>query len=192
MTRVGFLASGGGSSMIAIVDAARVGRLAIAPALLVVNKAGAPALEAARARGVPTEVIPTARDPEAADAKLLAAMTGAGVEWIVLSGYLRLLGPRLLAGYEGRILNIHPGPLPAFGGAGMYGARVHEAVIAAAAPASEICVHLVDAEYDHGAVIARRPVEIRPGDTAAALEARVRALEPEFFVQALQTLLPQA
>ncbi|HYD45368.1 MAG TPA: phosphoribosylglycinamide formyltransferase [Phenylobacterium sp.] len=190
MTRIGFLASAAGSSMVAIIDAARGGRLAIEPVLLVSNKAGAPALEAARSRGVAARVIPTVPDAEAADARLLAAMREAGVEWIVLSGYLRLLGPRLLAAYEGRILNIHPGPLPAFGGKGMYGARVHEAVIAAGAPASEICIHLVDGEYDHGAVLARRTIEIAPGETPASLEARIRALEPEFFVEALRGLLP--
>ena len=176
--------------MVAIVEAARAGRLAVDPVLLVSNKAGAPALEAARSRGVPAKVIPTVADAKAADARLLAAMREAGAEWIVLSGYLRLLGPHLLAAYEERILNIHPGPLPAFGGQGMYGARVHEAVIAAGVPASEICIHLVDGEYDRGAVLARRRVDIAPGETAASLEARIRAMEPDFFVEALQSLLP--
>ena len=190
MTKIGFLASTGGSSMVAIIEAARSGQLAAEPVLLVSNKAGAPALEAARTRGVPARVVPTLPDADAADARLLAAMQDAGAEWIVLSGYLRLLGPRLLAAYEGRILNIHPGPLPDFGGQGMYGARVHEAVIAAGARASEICIHLVDGEYDRGAVLARRKVEIAPGETPASLEARIRALEPEFFVEALRKFLP--
>lgn len=191
MMKIGFLASAAGSSMVAIIEASQAGRLAVEPVLAVSNKAGAPALEAARARGVPARVIPTLPDAEAADARLLAAMRAAGAEWIVLSGYLRLLGPSVLAAYEGRILNIHPGPLPAFGGPGMYGARVHEAVIAAGAPASEICIHLVDGEYDHGAVLLRRRVEIAPGETAASLEARVRAMEPDFFVEALRELLPR-
>jgi phosphoribosylglycinamide formyltransferase-1 len=176
--------------MVAIIDAARAGRLRADPRLLVSNKRDAPALEAARSRGVAARVIPTVPDAEAADRRLVEAMAEADVEWIVLSGYLRRLGPRTLAAYEGRILNIHPGPLPAFGGEGMYGARVHRAVIAAGAPTSEICVHLVDEEYDHGAVVARRAVGIEPGDTAASLEARIKALEPEFFVEALKAVLP--
>lgn len=191
MTKIGFLASGAGSSMIAIIDAARGGRLAVEPCLLVSNKRGAAALAAAEDRGVPTLVIPTLPDPEAADERLMAAMSEAGVDWIVLSGYLRRLGPRTLARYSGRILNIHPGPLPEFGGQGMYGARVHEAVIAAGAPESEICIHLVDGEYDHGAVVARRRVVIVPGETATSLETRIKAMEPEMFVEALGSLVAQ-
>lgn len=190
MTRIGFLASGAGSSMIAIIDAARAGELAADPRLLVSNKRGAPALDAARSRDVAAHVIPTLPDAEAADARLTAAMTEAGVEWIIMSGYLRRLGPQVLAAYEGRILNIHPGPLPQFGGQGMYGARVHEAVIAAGVSVSEICVHLVDEHYDHGAVVARRAVEIGPGETAVSLETRIKALEPAFFVDALRAVLP--
>jgi phosphoribosylglycinamide formyltransferase-1 len=85
----------------------------------------------------------------------------------------------------GRILNIHPGPLPAFGGHGMYGRRVHEAVIAAGVAESGICIHLVDEEYDRGPVLARRAVPVEPGDTPQSLEARVIGLEPAFFVETL-------
>jgi phosphoribosylglycinamide formyltransferase-1 len=116
----------------------------------------------------------------------LHAVAGHGVQVIVLSGYLRQLGPRTLGRYGGRILNIHPGPLPAFGGHGMYGRRVHEAVIATGAAESGICIHLVDEEYDRGPVIARRAVPVEPGDTPESLEARVTALEPGFYVETLR------
>jgi phosphoribosylglycinamide formyltransferase-1 len=132
--------------------------------------------------------IPTQSDPEAADARLVEAMVAHDVELIVLSGYLRQLGPRTLQRFEGRILNIHPGPLPQFGGHGMYGRRVHQAVIAAGVAESEIVIHLVDGEYDRGPIVARRSVRIEPGDTAETLEARVRALEPQFFVEVLQRI----
>ena len=102
------------------------------------------------------------------------------------------LGPATLARYAGRILNIHPGPLPAFGGHGMYGRRVHEAVIAAGAPESGVTIHLVDAEYDRGPVIARRSVPVLAGDTAESLEARVTSLEPEFYVQTLKDIVSGA
>jgi phosphoribosylglycinamide formyltransferase-1 len=115
-------------------------------------------------------------------------MVAKGVELIVLSGYLRQLGPRTLRRYEGRILNIHPGPLPQFGGHGMYGRRVHEAVIAAGVAQSGIVIHLVDGEYDRGPVIAQRGVPVEAGDTAEALEARVTALEPAFFVETLRRI----
>jgi phosphoribosylglycinamide formyltransferase 1 len=108
-----------------------------------------------------------------------------GVELVVLSGYLRRLGPRTLGRYAGRILNIHPGPLPQFGGEGMYGARVHQAVIGAGVSESAIVVHTVDEIYDHGPELARRSVPVLAGDTAESLEARVKALEPAFFVETL-------
>jgi phosphoribosylglycinamide formyltransferase-1 len=111
-----------------------------------------------------------------------------GVEVIVLSGYLRRLGPRVLEGYAGRILNIHPGPLPEFGGHGMYGPRVHEAVIAAGVPASAIVIHAVDEEYDHGPELARRVVPVEPGDSPMALETRIKAAEPAFFVETLKRI----
>ena len=183
---LGFLASGNGSSARAIVAAIRAGGLAAEARLLVSNNRSAPALAFAAEAGVPTLCIATKADPQAADRKLAQAMADHGVELIVLSGYLRQLGPETLARYAGRVLNIHPGPLPAFGGHGMYGQRVHEAVIAAGAPESGICIHLVDEEYDRGPVIARRSVPVAPGDTAEALQARVTALEPEFFVETLR------
>ncbi len=164
------------------------GQLAAEPRLLVSNKSSAPALTWAAARGVPTLAIPTIADPAGADAALAEAMVEAGVELIVMSGYLRRLGPKTLARYSGRILNIHPGPLPEFGGEGMYGARVHRAVIAAGVAESAIVIHVVDEEYDHGPEITRRSVPLRPGETAESLEERVKSLEPSFFVETLEQI----
>ena len=175
--KIGFLASGTGSSARAIVGAIRAGDLSAEARLLVSNNRSAPALAFAAQAGFPALCIATQADPQAADAELADAMAAHGVELIVLSGYLRRLGPRTLARYAGRILTIHPGPLPAFGGHGMYGRRVHEAVIAAGAVQSGICIHLVDEEYDRGPALARRSVAVRPGETAESLEARVTALE---------------
>jgi len=186
--RLGFLASGNGSSARAIVAAIRSGDLEAEAGLLVSNNKGAAALAFAAEAGVPAICIPTQADPQAADARLAEAMAAHGVQLIVLSGYLRQLGPATLARYAGRILNIHPGPLPAFGGHGMYGRRVHEAVIAAGVAESGIAIHLVDEEYDRGPVIARRAVAVAAGDTPESLEARVTALEPGFYVETLQAI----
>jgi phosphoribosylglycinamide formyltransferase 1 len=186
--KLGFLASGNGSSARAITTAIRSGALAAEARLMVSNIRTAPALSFAVEQGVPALHIPTQSDPEAADARLVEAMVAHGVEVIVLSGYLRQLGPRTLQRYEGRILNIHPGPLPQFGGHGMYGRRVHEAVIAAGVSESGIVIHLVDAEYDRGPMLARLSVPVEPGDTADTLGARVTALEPPFFVETLQQI----
>jgi phosphoribosylglycinamide formyltransferase-1 len=183
--KIGFLASGNGSSARAIVGAIEAGALAAQARLLVSNNRSAAALALAAEAGIPALCIATQADPEAADSRLAQAMADHGVELIVLSGYLRQLGPQTLGRYAGRILNIHPGPLPAFGGHGMYGRRVHEAVIAEGVPESGICIHLVDEEYDRGPVIARRSVPVEPGDTPESLEARVTGLEPGFFVETL-------
>jgi phosphoribosylglycinamide formyltransferase 1 len=187
--KLGFLASGNGSGARAIVAAIRAGELSAEARLLVSNNRSAPALAFAAEAGVPALCIATQADPATADRRLAQAMGDHGVELIVLSGYLRQLGPKTLARYAGRILNIHPGPLPAFGGHGMYGRRVHEAVIAAGRRESGICIHLVDEEYDRGPVIARRSVPVRAGDTAEALEAQVTALEPAFYVETLQRIV---
>ena len=186
--KLGFLASRNGSSARAVVAAIEAGTLNGEARLMVSNNKSAGALDFAAERGIPTVCIPTQSDPEAADRRLAEALEGAGVELVVLSGYLRQLGPHTLARYRGRVLNIHPGPLPDFGGHGMYGRRVHEAVIAAGVPASCATIHVVDEEYDHGPVVAQRSVPVEPGDTVEALEARVRDAEPGFFVDCLQRL----
>jgi phosphoribosylglycinamide formyltransferase-1 len=185
---VGFLASNNGSSMCAIVQAIEAGELEAEARLVVSNKREAPALAFAEAHGVPTEVIPTAKDPAAADARLAAALRGADVELVVLSGYLRKLGPRTLALYAGRVLNIHPGPLPSFGGQGMYGRRVHEAVAAAGLKESAVTVHVVDGEYDHGPTVLALPVPLAPGDDAATIEAKVTAAEAGVFVDVVRRI----
>src|SRR6201992_2639642 len=186
--KLGFLASANGSSARAIIAAIQAGELAAEARLLVSNNRSAPALSFAAEAGVPALCIPTQGDPDAADARLAEEMAAHGVELIVLSGYLRQLGPKTLARYAGRLLNIHPGPLPEFGGHGMYGRRVHEAVIAAGAAESGICIHLVDEEYDRGPVLARRSVPVAEGDTPEPLESRVTSLEPTFYVETLRRI----
>ncbi|HLZ76257.1 phosphoribosylglycinamide formyltransferase [Phenylobacterium sp.] len=186
--KIGFLASANGSSARAIVAAIEAGQLDAQARLLVSNNRSAAALAFAAEAGVPALCIPTQADPEAADARLAQEMAAHDVELIVLSGYLRQLGPKTLGRYVGRVLNIHPGPLPAFGGHGMYGRRVHEAVIEAGVAQSGVCIHLVDEEYDRGPVLARRGVPVAHGDTAETLEARVTALEPEFYVETLRRI----
>lgn len=186
--KLGFLASRNGSSMRALIEAIEAGELAAEALLVVSNNKTAGALEFAAAHGVPTLVIPTQANPEAADARLCAAMEAAGAELIVASGYLRRLGPKTLARYRNRVINIHPGALPAFGGEGMYGRRVHEAVIAAGVVESGVTIHAVDEIYDHGPVIAQRSIPLAAGETADSLEAKITALEPAFFVETLRRI----
>ena len=186
MLKLGFLASRNGSSMRAIMGAIEAGELAAEARLVVSNRREAEALSFAAEHGAPTRVIPTASDPEAADAALCAALESAGVELLILSGYLRKVGPRVLRRYAGRILNIHPGPLPKYGGAGMYGHAVHEAVAAAGETESAVTIHVVDEDYDHGPTLAALAVPLASGDDANAIQAKVTAAEPGFFVETLK------
>jgi phosphoribosylglycinamide formyltransferase-1 len=186
--RLGFLASNNGSGMRAVVGAIETGALDARACIVVSNRREAPALAFARDHGVTARFIPTVSDAQAADGRLARALTEANVDWVLLAGYLRKLGPVTLAAFRDRILNIHPSLLPRFGGQGMYGRRVHEAVIAAGEPVSGASVHLVDEEYDHGAVLAQARVPVLPGDTAEKLETRVMAAEPGLYVDLLKRI----
>jgi phosphoribosylglycinamide formyltransferase 1 len=186
--RLGFLASGNGSSAQTIIRAIQAGELAATAELLVSNNRSAPALAEAAHLGTPVLCIPTKADPASADVALANALKARSVNLVVMSGYLRRLGPATLGRYAGRVLNIHPGPLPAFGGEGMYGRRVHQAVLAARLNETQIVVHLVDEEYDHGPTLATQAIPVHPGDTPEALESRVKAAEPAFFLETLQRI----
>lgn len=192
--RLGFLTSHGGSSMRAIVAAIEDGSLDARACLAISNNADAPALQFAREHGLATRHISarTTGSEDAADRAICAALADAGVEWVILSGYLRKLGPATLARYRGHILNIHPALLPNFGGQGMFGRHVHAAVLAAGERVSGCTVHLVDEEYDHGEIIAQREVEVLPTDTVEELQARVMAAEPPLFVEVLRTIAARA
>lgn len=186
--KLAFLASNNGSSMRAIVAAARAGELQAAPVLVVSNKKEAPALAFARDHGVAARWIPTLKDEAGADEALAAALAEAGADLVVLSGYLRKLGPKTLAAYRNRILNVHPALLPKFGGRGFYGRRVHDAVVAAQESKTGVTIHLVDEEYDHGPVVAQMEIPVAPTDDGADVERNVTAAEPQFFVETLKRI----
>jgi phosphoribosylglycinamide formyltransferase-1 len=188
--RLGFLASHGGTSMRAIVAAIEAGQLNAEARMIVSNNADAPALAFARDHAIPARHISskTAGSEANADVAICEAFDTSGCDWLIMSGYLRKLGPTTLRRFEGRILNIHPALLPKFGGRGMFGRHVHEAVLAAGETVSGITVHLVDGEYDHGTIIAQREVPVLPGDRIDDLQQRITAAEPPFFVEILQSL----
>jgi phosphoribosylglycinamide formyltransferase-1 len=173
------------------VQAIRDRRLAAEAVVVISNNADSPALAFAREHGIAARHISRrslgeAGDPDRAIAQALA---DAGAGLVVLSGYMRKLGPETLRRFRGRILNIHPALLPKYGGTGMYGRRVHDAVVAAGERLSGITIHLVDDEYDHGPVLAQREVPLEPGDSAAALEQRIQAAEPGFYVETLRRIV---
>jgi formyltetrahydrofolate-dependent phosphoribosylglycinamide formyltransferase len=170
--RVAVAVSGRGSNLEALLRALGPGAPARV-ALVLSDRAGAPALERAREQGVPAEVLPDPSD----GGDWLARLERYRIDLVVLAGYLKLVPAAVTARYRDRIVNVHPALLPAFGGRGMYGRRVHEAVLASGARESGVTVHLVDEVYDRGAILAQRRVPVLPGDTPERLAARVLELE---------------
>ena len=187
---LGFLASHGGSAAKHLVAACYAGTLKATPLALASNNSRSPALAWAREAGLKTAHLSGARHPDPAelDHAILSFLTTAGVDTLVLSGYMRELGPQVLTHYAGRIINIHPSLLPRHGGRGMYGDRVHEAVLAAGDTESGASVHLVTQGIDEGPVLAQTRVPVLPGDTLDTLKARVQAVEGDLMLRALQDL----
>lgn len=174
--RVVVLASGGGSNLQALLDSTSPP----APARVVLvmsDRPDAGALKRARLAGVPTVVL---EDPASAP-EILDALHGAGADLVVLAGYLKLVPAEVVRVHAGRIINIHPALLPAFGGPGMYGLRVHQAVLSSGATVTGATVHHVIEEYDRGPIIAQWPVRVEPGDTPESLAARVLQVEHQLL-----------
>jgi phosphoribosylglycinamide formyltransferase 1 len=130
-----------------------------------------------------------AREASDLASETLALLSDHGIEFIALAGYLRLVPAAVVAAYRGRLVNIHPALLPAFGGAGMYGRRVHEAVLAAGCAVTGATVHFVDDRYDEGRIIAQWPVPVLPGDSADVLGARVLRVEHRLYPAVVAALL---
>jgi phosphoribosylglycinamide formyltransferase-1 len=170
--RIAVAISGRGSNLEALLHALKPG----APAeivLVVSDRAGAAGLKLARARGIPADVLPDPGD----GAKWLELLRRYQVELMVLAGYVRLVPSAVVAAYRGRIINVHPALLPAFGGKGMYGRRVHEAVLASGARETGATIHLVDEAYDRGPILAQARVPVLPNDTPQLLAERVLEVE---------------
>jgi phosphoribosylglycinamide formyltransferase-1 len=188
--RIGFLASGAGSTFEAVVAACRAGDLPLDPVVIIGNNGEAGVFDRAQRLGItPLHIsAKTAGDAVAADAAIAAALDNAKVDLVVLAGYLKMLGPAVLAAFEGRIINTHPALLPKFGGPGMYGMNVHRAVLAAGETTTGVTVHVVDEKYDHGPVLAQATLLVEPDDTIETLAARVQAREKHFLIETLGRL----
>ncbi len=157
--------------------------------VLVTDNPEAGALERAHAAGVATEVITDRERPrEVVVAETLHALRRHDVDCVALAGYLRLVPPKVVAAYDGRMLNVHPALLPAFGGKGMYGDHVHRAVLDAGVALTGPTVHLVTAEYDRGQPLAQWPVPVLPRDTVESLRGRVQEAERALYPLVLDSV----
>jgi phosphoribosylglycinamide formyltransferase-1 len=186
--RIAVLASGGGTNLQALLDylkgrgTARSGDVV----LVASNRRDAGALERARKAGIATAVLRGPKEPDGCD--LLETLRANRVDFVALAGYLKLLPKEMMTEYPSRILNIHPALLPSFGGPGMYGERVHRAVLLAGARVSGATVHYVDEEYDHGAILAQWPVPVLADDSVRSLTERVLKVEHVLYPRVIDAV----
>lgn len=188
--KLGFLASGRGTNLQAILDACHDNQLPAIPVIAISNNASAGALERAARAGIANVHLGsrTHPSPESLDRAIRDTLLKHEVDLVVLAGYMKKIGPETLAAFRNRIINIHPSLLPKFGGSGMYGMHVHEAVLASGDRKSGATVHLVDEEYDRGKILAQESVPVNEDDTPQTLAARVLAVEHRLYVTTLRRI----
>ena len=189
--RLGFLASGRGSNMQSVIDACNDGRLNAMPVVVISNNADSMALERAKRERIPAFHL-SARlvaGADELDQRITETLMQHEVDLVILAGYMKKLGPRTLAAYAGRILNVHPALLPKFGGKGMYGDNIHRAVLAAGETETGVTIHLVEEKYDSGPILAQCKVKVEADDTVETLAARVLAMEHKLFVDTIGAIL---
>jgi phosphoribosylglycinamide formyltransferase 1 len=175
---LGVLASGEGTTLDALAEQAAGGHVPARIAIVLSDRPYAPALEKARRRGLATAVLPLkGTTPEKWTSRVTKILVEAGVELVVLAGFLSILPASFTKVWEGRVINIHPSLLPRYGGKGLYGDKVHAAVLAGRDAESGATIHLVTEEVDGGPVLAQQRVRVEPGDTPETLRLRVQAAE---------------
>ncbi len=185
MKQLAIFVSGRGSNFRKIHAAVLSGKVPGRVALLVTDKPQCPAADYARDSGIEVVHYPA---PEMAPPALVRAFRQAGIDFVILAGYLKLVPSEVVRAYPRAMLNIHPALLPAFGGKGYYGRRVHEAVIASGAKVSGVSVHFVDEEYDNGPIVAQVVVPVLPDDTPDTLAKRVLKQEHRLYSKVVAAL----
>lgn len=186
-TKLVVLASGQGRILEALIETYKGNLIAPQIAGLIASRAGIGALKLAEAHQIPCAIVDIREYPsrEDWDRDLCCQLQAWQTEWILLSGYLVRLGPIVLGQYDQKVVNSHPSLLPAYGGKGMYGRRVHEAVLANKEKNTGVTIHLVDSNYDEGPIVAQRTLAIFPEDNPESLEKRVIELEKAFVAETI-------
>ena len=185
--RLGFLASNGGTNMQEIINACNSGDINAEPCVVISNNSSSRALRRAAEAGITHYYVSTVTHPDdnSRDTAIRDLLKRHEVDIVVLSGYMKLLGPETISGFRNRIVNIHPSLLPNFGGRGFYGKAVHKAVLEAKVPTTGATTHFVDEEYDHGSIIDRIKVPVREDDTVERLADRVLMAEHQLYLRTL-------
>lgn len=187
---LGCLASGEGTTLQTVIDACKSGVLDADVRVVISNNSKSGALRRAAEYGVPGFHLSSAThpDPQALDEAIRDALDRHNVSLVLLAGYMKKLGPCTRAKFAGRVLNTHPALLPKFGGQGMYGRAVHEAVLSAGDKVTGVTIHLADDEYDHGPTVAQCELPVLDDDTTGSLSERVQNREREFLVDTLRQI----
>ena len=185
-TKIGVLASGGGTNLQAIIDACERGEVKGEVAVVISDKSDAFALERARKKNIPAIHIPPKGLKREEHEKLVdEALSKHGVDLVALAGYMRILSPWLIQKYDGRMMNVHPALLPSFGGEGMYGEHVHEAVLKYGCKVSGCTVHFVSTDVDGGPIILQESVPVLENDTPTTLANRIHPVEHRLYTKAV-------
>lgn len=186
MPRVAILASHNGSGFVALYEAMQSGKLSIEIPLVISNNSNASALKTATAYGIKNFAIntKTTQDP---DAKIEELLHKYGCDFVFLSGYMKKVAPNITQNFK--VINSHPALLPNYGGAGMYGRFVHEAVIKNGEKISGVTLHKVDENYDEGKIILQKKLSLVKDETANSLEVKIKELEKIAIVEAFQALI---
>jgi len=191
MKKLAILVSGRGSNMLALIDACEQSRLQASVELVVSNNRDSLALVSAKEKGIDVAHLSsrTHPDADALDVAMKESFEKHQVDYVLLAGFMKKIGSKTLSAYKNRMINIHPSLLPKFGGKGMFGFNVHKAVIEAGEKETGVTIHLVNGEYDEGAILAQQKVEVVEGESAESLAAKVLKVEHTLFAETIQKII---
>ena len=188
--KIAVFSSGEGSTMAKIYEACQRGNLPAEILLIISNKVHSGAIERAKRHAIDSYLFDTGNNEDTikTESDLVGLLKQSKIDWILLLGYTRKIGPKLLTAFNNRIINTHPSLLPKYGGKGFYGRKIHEAVLASGDIVTGATVHLVNEEYDSGEILSQIDVPVLPNDSATTLEARVKKTEKTHLIKVLKEL----
>ena len=191
MKKLGILVSGRGSNMTAIINACAQGKLSASVEVVISNNKDSLALVLAQEKNIKTVHLGSSTHPDcdSLDIAMKDTLYECNVDYVILAGFMKKIGPKTLLAYKGKIINIHPSLLPKYGGQGMFGMNVHRAVIEAGEKESGATIHLVDGEYDEGAILAQQTVAVAPEESPESLAAKVLKIEHVLFAETIQKII---
>lgn len=189
--KLGFLASHRGSNMQSIIDACNQGELNAIPGVVISNNGDSGALDRAASEQIPAYHLSskTYPEPDDLDCAIRDTLLKHEVDIVILAGFMKKIGQRTIDAFAGRILNIHPALLPKHGGKGMFGAKVHKAVLDSGDKETGVTIHVVTDNYDQGPILAQQTIPVLEGDTVDTLSNRVLTVEHQIYVDTIKRII---